>query len=90
MRNYRIFECMASSIQYVKLYFLRTLCCWSQVLGHSTKLTCLVFVNMIFVQSSRGDRLLLVMDDIPWSWVVTNFLISHEKKLKFACAMLLM
>ena len=43
-RNQRIFEGKASSYQDFKLYFLRTLYSWSQVLGDGTNLNLLNFL----------------------------------------------
>ena len=53
-RNGRIFEGKARAIDDFKLYFLRTLYSWSQVLSYGIKLTFLDFVNMITVESLRA------------------------------------
>ena len=50
-RNQRIFEGKARSYQEFKLYFLRTLYNWSQVLDDGTNLNLLNFIDKITYQA---------------------------------------
>ena len=53
-RNDRIFEGKVGAIDDFKLYLLRTLYSWSQVLIHGTKLTFSDFIDMTSVKSLRA------------------------------------
>ena len=53
-RNQRIFEGKARSSQEFKLYFLRTLCSWNQVLNDGTYINFLNFVDKINLESMRA------------------------------------
>ena len=55
-RNGWIFEGKAWTVHGFKLYFLRTLYGWSQVLNHGAKLSFLDFVYVIIVESLRAWR----------------------------------
>ena len=52
--NQRIFEGKVRSYQEFKLYLLRTLCSWSQVLNDGTYLNYLNFVDKINLESMRA------------------------------------
>jgi len=53
-RNQWIFEGKGRSYQDFKLYFLRTLYSWSQVLGDGINLNLLNFVNKISIKGLLG------------------------------------
>jgi len=53
-RNRRIFEGKGSSLQDFKLYFLRMLYSWSQVLDGGSKVSLLNFIDKIMHKSLRA------------------------------------
>ena len=84
--HWRIFEGKASSLQDFKLYFLRMLYSWSQVLDGGSKMSLLDFIDKITQESLRAwcffgfAPFVHGCQSAPWCLLYITILITYKKK----------
>jgi len=82
-----IFEGKASSLQDFKMYFLRMLYSWSQVLDGVSKMSLLESVDKIMQESLRDNVFWIYSFCIwvshPWCLIYITILITLSKKFHF-------
>ena len=80
-----IFEGKASSLQDFKMYFLRMLYSWSQVLDGVSKMSLLESVDKIMQESLRDNVFWIYSFCIwvshPWCLIYITILITYQKNL---------